>query len=265
MGKHNMWVMACAISAVTVAAGVLQADEARNATDGIQQQWLDAAGRLLTLTDQQKQEIRTIQADCKTKAEPLMKQVMALKHEEYHALTQSLNPEQAKKLPEVLRATWDREGQRMAAALGLNAEQKDRIAKIKEEYHPKCREQFAQKGANTPERLHELRGAFLAALAKELTDEQRVRLPFVLHEEMARMQDKTVREQITKEIAEGLGLNAEQKDQLHKIDQQAETKMEKLLADFKQLHQDEKARVEKVLTAKQREKLQELCSAKARE
>jgi Spy/CpxP family protein refolding chaperone len=250
------------VAATTVA---LRADEKRNPTEGIHQMWLDSAVRELALTDKQKQEVETIQTECRNKAEPLMKQLATLKHEEYQAMRQALTEEQVAKLPDVLRTIWDREGQRMADALGLNKDQRERIAKIKEDYRPKFRELFAQKGEKSAERAHELKAEFLSAIGKELNDEQRVRFPHVLHEEMVRMHEKAAREQCEKEVAEGLGLNAEQKDRLQKIEQQYDPKTDKVLAELKQFHQDEKARLEKILTPAQRTKFQELCKSQARE
>jgi len=265
MRKQGMWLTACTLAVLATATVALRADEKRNTTEGFHQMWLDSLTRELALNDKQKQEIATIQTECQGKAEPLMKQLATLKHEEYQAMRQALTEEQTAKLPDVLRTVWDREGQRIADALGLNKDQRERVAKIKEDYRPKFRELFTQKGEKASERAHELKAEFLTALAKELNDEQRVRFPHVLHEEMARMHEKAAREQCEKEMAEGLGLNAEQKDRFQKIEQQYDPKTDKVLAELKQHVQDEKARLEKVLTPAQRTKFQELCKSKARE
>jgi Spy/CpxP family protein refolding chaperone len=257
--------MACAITAVAVAGVALRADEKRNTTESIHQMWLDATVRELGLNDKQKQEISTIQTECRNKAEPLMKQLSMLKHEEYQEMRGALTEQQLAKLPDVLRTVWDREGQRIADGLGLNKEQRERIEKIKEEHRPKFRELFSQKGEKAADRAHELKAEFLAAIGKELNDEQRVRFPSVLHHEMARMHEKAAREQCEKEVSEGLGLTAEQKEKFQKIEQQFDPKVDKVLAELKQFHQDEKGRLEKVLTPAQRMKFEELCKSRARD
>jgi Spy/CpxP family protein refolding chaperone len=256
--------MACAIAGLTTAAVALRADEKRNATE-IHHLWLDSTVRELGLSDKQKQDVEAIGTDCRAKAEPLMKQMGMLKHEEFQAMRQVLTEEQLAKLPDVLRKTWDHEGQRMADALGLNKEQREHIAKLKEEYRPKFRELFTEKGEKPAERAHELKAQFLSAIGKDLNDGQRVRFPQVLHEEMARMHEKSVREEFAKEFAEGLGLNAEQKDQFRKIEQQFDPKVDKVVAELKQFRQDELARFEKILTPAQRTKYQELCKSQARD
>jgi Spy/CpxP family protein refolding chaperone len=265
MRKHSMWLMAGAISAFILTAGLSRADENKNATGDFHQQWLDAAARKLALSDQQKQEIRDVQTECKTKAEPLFKQMASLKHAEHQAMKQLLSADQVKKIPETLRNAWDKECQHISAALDLSEEQKQRIEKIKEEYRPKFHELYTQQGEKMPERMHELKYQCMTAFGNVLNEEQRVRFPFVLHQEMRRLEEPATREQCEKEITESLGLSAEQKDQVHKIAQQYQPKVDKLLNELNQHFQDEQQRMDKVLTAEQRTKLQELSKAKTRQ
>ena len=164
----------------------------------------------------------------------------------------------ARKLPGVLKASRDKEFEALADKIGLTGEQKKKLEEVREENEKKFREAAAQQGDEGRRQFRELRREFYAAIGKELTDEQRAKLPGVLRTEYHVWRDPEARREFLKGIGDELGLSAEQKEELKKIRSEYNEKTEKPLADLKQLRQDEHAAVDKVLTAEQREKVQEL-------
>jgi predicted nucleic acid-binding Zn-ribbon protein len=106
--------------------------------------------------------------------------------------------------------------------------------------------------------------AFFTAFFRQLTDEQKVAAPFIIEKQMEMQHTKSVREQKQKDIAEGLGLSADQKNQIEKIKSEYEPKIEKQLADLQQQFKNGRNRLVKVLNVEQLTKFEELCKGKAR-
>jgi Spy/CpxP family protein refolding chaperone len=253
---HRIAVLAVAVLAVVAGGGRLTADEPKDK----RHDRLEALATKLGLSDQQKEEIRKVHQDFDKKADPVEHQVWALIHEEREAVRKVLTDEQRAKLPEVIKEFREKMFQTVAGKLDLSKDQKQKIHKIYDEYEPKFRELTAQKDKTeeTHKQFRELRHQFVDAIRSELTDEQRAKLPAVLREEHHLWRNPTARREHLKELADKLGVSADQKEQLQKIYAEFDKKVEKPMAEVKQLHKDEHEAIEKVLTEEQRTKWREL-------
>lgn len=258
---NRLGVMALTLLALA-AGGQLVAEE--KGQPGRRHDRLEALASKLGLSDQQKEEIRKIHADYDKKMDPLEEQLWALHHAEHEAMSKVLTEDQRAKLPEVMKEVMHKELDKMADKLGLTEAQKQKVEKIHEMYAKKFRDLAAQKGENARHKFHELRSEAMATVGKDLNDEQRARLHSVMREEFHRMHDPAVRREHLKAFADKLGLSAEQKEQVQKVHNEYEQKIEKLAEQLKQLHKDEHAAVEKVLTEEQRTKLRELLKSRGR-
>ena len=253
---HRMAVTALAMTALA-AGGWLAADEPK-AAPAKGHDRLDAMAAQLGLNDQQKEEIRKVHADFEPKLADAEHQVWTLHHEEHEAMSKVLNDEQRTKLPGLLKAARDKELDKLADKLGLSADQKKKLEEVREEHEAKFHEAAGRAGEEGRNMYRELRRVFREAIGKELTDEQRAKLPGVLREEYREWRDPATRREHLKAIGEELGLNADQKDQIKKIHEEYDQKTEKPMAELKQLREEEHAAVDKVLTPEQRAKVQEL-------
>jgi Spy/CpxP family protein refolding chaperone len=154
----------------------------------------------------------------------------------------------------------DQELQKIADKLGLTEEQRQKIGKVREEYEKKFHDLAAQKekGEKVHRQFRALRHEFIAAVRPELTDEQRAKLPVILREEHRQWRNPVTRREIFKSIGEKLGVTPEQKEQIKKIRDEYNPKVEPLVTKLKEMHQEEHAAIEKVFTDEQRAKWQEL-------
>jgi len=218
---------------------------------------LDAMAAKLGLTDQQKNDIRTVHAEFDKKLSDAEHQLWTLHHEEHEAMSKVLTDEQRAKVPMVLKAARDKELQAIAAKLGLTDDQTKKLEAVREEHETKFRE-LAAKGEEGRAQFHELRHLFHEAIGKELTDDQRAKLPGVLREEYHEWRDPATRREHLKAICDELGLTTEQKASMKKIHDDFDEKTAKPTAELKQTREEEHAAVDKVLTPEQRTKLQEL-------
>ena len=255
MAWRRMAVTAFAIG-LLAAGGRLAADEPK-AEPAKGHDRLDAMAAKLGLNDQQKEEIRKIHTKFDKTLSDAEHQLWALHHEEHEAMSKVLTDEQRAKLPMVLKAARDKELQTIAGKLGLSDDQKKKLEAVREEHEQKFHE-LAAKGDEGRAQFHELRHVFYEAIGKELTDDQRAKLPGLLREEYHEWRDPATRRDHLKAIGEELGLTAEQKDSMKKIHDDFDQKTAEPAAALTQLREDEHAAVDKVLTADQRTKLQEL-------
>lgn len=259
---RRMAVTAFAIMALAV-GGRLAADEpAKTEPPAKGHDRLDAMAAKLGLTDQQKNDIRTVHAEFDKKLSDAEHQVWTLHHEEREAMSKVLTDEQRTKMPMVLKAARDKELQEIAGKLGLTDDQKKKLEAVREEHEQKFHEAAAQQGDEGRGRYRDLRRVFYEAIGKELTDDQRAKLPGVLREEYQEWRDPATRREHLKAISDELGLTAEQKDSMKKIHDEYDQKTEKPAAELKQLRADERAAVDKVLTDEQRAKVQEMRKAR---
>jgi Spy/CpxP family protein refolding chaperone len=247
--------MAFSALAIVAAAGVFAADPPKT-EPGKGHDRLDVMAAKLGLSDQQKDEIRKVHADFEQKEAAVEHQLWTMRHEEREAIGKVLTDEQRAKVPGLLKAAREKEVQKVEGELGVTDEQKKKLEPILEEYEKKFHE-LAAKGEAGREAFHKERHEFRQAIAKELTDEQRLKLPGVLREEYHQWRDPAARREHLKALADQLGLDDKQREEIKKIHAEFDQKDEPLTAQLKQLHTDEHAAVDKVLTDDQRQKLQE--------
>lgn len=251
--------MACALLALAAGAAQLSAEE-----KGKRHDRLEALAGKLGLNDKQKEEIRGIHQDFDKKADPVEHQLWALHRQEFEALSKVLTDDQRAKLPTILKTHMEKELQAITAQLNLTDDQKQKVAKIREEYEKKFHEQAAQKGEAAHKQFRELRRQFFEEVSTILTDEQRAKLPGVLHEEFHHWRDPAMRREHLKALGEQLGLSADQKEQIKKIHAEHDPQVSKLAAELKQLHKEEHEAIEKVLTEDQRAKFRDLLKGRGR-
>jgi len=240
--------------AIVAAAGVFAADPPK--TEPGKGDRLDVMAAKLGLSDQQKTEIRKAHGDFEKEEVAVEQQLWTLRHEEHEAINKVLTDEQRAKVPGLLKAAREKEVQKVEGELGVTDEQKKKIEPILEEYEPKFHE-LAAKGEASREEFRKERHEFHEAIAKELTDEQRLKLPGVLREEYHQWRDPAAHREHLKALADQLGLDDKQREEVKKIHADFDKKDEPLMAVVKQLREDERAATDKVLNDEQRQKVQE--------
>jgi len=251
-----MVATALAIAALA-AGGRLVADEPKPAEPPAKgHDRLEAMTARLGLDDQQKGQVRAIHTDFDKKTADLEHQVWTLHHEEHQAMSKVLTDDQRAKLPGLLKAARDKELDEIATKLGLSDEQKKKLEAVREDHEKKFHE-LAAKGEEGRAPFHELRRVFHEAIGKELTDDQRAKLPGILREEYTEWRNPEKRREHLKAVGDELGLNDDQRAQLKKIHEEFDQKTKEPLAQLKQAREDEHAAVNKVLTDDQRQKLEQ--------
>lgn len=236
---------------LTAGTGSLSADEQKRDRT-------EALAAKLGLSDQQKAEINKICADHEAKMEPIEHQLWHAHREARAEVHKMLTEEQRTRLPEVIKDERIREIQSVAAKLGLNDEQREQVKKTLMDYQKKFHEVAAEKTDDARKQFHELKHEFFSAVCKELTDEQRIRLPQVLRMEFHHLTNPQVQNEHVKAVEAKLSLSDEQKTQIEKILAECNQKIEKPIAQINELCQEETAAIEKVLTKEQGVKLADI-------
>jgi Spy/CpxP family protein refolding chaperone len=267
MVGHRIAVTAFTILALAVGAGRLAAQEERSKAEGTRPDRLESLAAKLNLNDQQKEEVRKIESDFDRKLDPLEQKLWTLHQEERAAMCKTLTDDQRAKVHEVMRTTWDQELQTIGAKLGLNDEQKERIQKVRQQYEPKFRalmDEKVAKGEAGFRQFRELRAEAHKAMSQVLTDDQRAQLPGILREEFHKWHDAAARREMLNAIADKLGVNQEQREQLQKIQAEYNQQLEQPAAQFKRVRHEEHAAIEKILTPEQRTKLEDMLKIKSK-
>jgi len=246
--------MAFSALALVAAAGVFAADPPK-AEPGKGHSRLDVMAAKLGLSDQQKDEIGKIHTDFDHQQAAVEHQIWTKRHEEHEAIDKVLTKEQHAKAQDLMKAARAKEVEKVESELKVTEEQKKKIEPILEEFEQKFHEAIA-KGEAGREDFHKTRHEFHEAIAKELTDEQRLALPGVMREEYHQWRDPAARREQLKALADQLGLEEKQRDEIKKIHEQFDKDDEPLTAQHKQLHEAERAAVDKVLNDDQRKALQ---------
>lgn len=246
----------CALS--TALTLVLMAGTSSLSADETKRDRTEALAAKLGLNDQQKAEINKIYADLEAKMEPLEHQLWQAHRETRAAVHKLLTDEQRTKFPDVIKEERSREFQSIATKLGLNEEQRERVHKTMMDYHKKFHEVAAQQPDDARKQFRELKHEFLSTVCKELTDEQRIRLPQVLRMEFDHLTNPQLRNEHVKAIESKLSLTDEQKTQVEKILADCTQRIEKPVAQIKALCDEENNAIEKVLTKEQAAKLEEI-------
>jgi Spy/CpxP family protein refolding chaperone len=214
----------------------------------------------LQLDDKQREEIRRIAAAFDVKTSPVEYQRSALHREELQAVKKLLTPAQQALMPQILKALADQQFETAVAPLNLTDEQSAAITKIRAAYAPKFHEVAVAKdnGENQQQRFGELRQQMLKAIRAELTDAQRDKLPLVLGEQQRFWHDPASRRELFTALGETLGVNAEQKDQVRRLQEQYDPRVRAVNVELRKLHQEEHAAIGAVLTDEQRAQWKEL-------
>jgi hypothetical protein len=246
--------------AALVMIGPLQGDEPKASSRG--HCVLNALAQKLGLSDEQIKQVRHLHDAYDKKSEPLREEISKLRHEQHQAIKEVLTEQQRAEMPTVMHAEVKKALQEVASKLGLSEEQQQKAQKIAKEYQAKCDEVMKEK---TPDhaRMHALKIEGFEAFCGVLTDEQRVKLPGVLKEEMEIWHTPNAQGNLRSDIADRLQLSADQRKSIEKICSEFGPKIEKKKEQFRQIWKDEHAAVEKVLTEAQRTQFRELLKTSA--
>jgi hypothetical protein len=168
-------------------AKVLTEDQRRKVPEVLKKFWdkeWQTIGQELGLSDEQKQQIQKLRESYHKKfhelaaqaGEKAQFQMRELRHEFFGAVRQQMTEEQRVKLPGVLHDEFQKMREPVARRdhlkaigdeLGLNAEQRDRLDKICQEYQQKTQE--------IEQRLHQLSQEERKAFENILNDQQRAK------------------------------------------------------------------------------------------
>jgi len=248
------------LSLLTVAAAERLAaqDEPRSKDESRGRSELaEGLAKRLGLSAEQKAKMDKICADYEAKEDAIEGRLWPVYQEKFQAMNKELTEEQRAKLPEALRAARQNTWANFHRMLGLNREQEERMQKIHEEYAPQFRKLAEAKDVK-PADILRLRHQELAALGKELTEEQRARLPLIIVEEIPRWHSPEFHQEQVKIIQDKLGLSDEQKERMRKIHDEYASKTKEQGEEIRKLFKAECGAMEGTLTEAQRNKLEEL-------
>ena len=139
----------------------------------------------------------------------------------------------------------------MAVRLGLNEKQKEQIHKIHDEYAAKFMKVAHEKSEKSAEEFRKLKHEELGAICHELTPEQRLEMPGVLHREIRHWHHHATWRKHMKEVADELGLSEDQRSQIKKIHEEFEPKIKEQVNQLHHLFKEEHKEMEKVFTKEQ--------------
>ena len=256
MVMHRVFGLALAGLILVAGLGRLSAEESRSKLPGRLGMLADRLG----LSEEQADKVKKIHQEFDEKEDPLEQKIASLHREEHQAMARVLTEEQRAKVPEAMKAAWQRVWARLDKKLGLTDEQAERVQKIHDEYGPKFHELAESKAAKGSD-YRRLRHQEFQAIRKELTEEQRAKLPGAVREEFHRYRGTEAREQALREAGEKLGLNEEQKEKLQKVREEYAPKVKEQVSELRKLHREEREAVEGVLSAEQKTKFQEMLKA----
>lgn len=256
---QRLGVLTVATLALAASVSRLAAEEPQ-ADTGKKHDRVEMLAKRLGLDEKQQEQIKKIREDYDKKTDPIEHKLWALHHEEHEAVHKVLTDDQRTKLAEGLKEMREKEFDTLATKLGLSAEQKKKIGKIREEYETKFHELHAskEKGESVHKQFRELRHQFLDAVRPELTDDQRAKLPVLMREEHHHWRNPVARHEHLKAVFDKLDLSADQKEKVKKIHDEYDPKIKEEATQVKQLHHEEHEAMEKVFTAEQRTKWQEM-------
>lgn len=218
----------------------------------------------LGLNNQQTEQIRNIYADFDGKMDPVEDQLWMAHHEARSELQKLLNDEQRAKATQVLKEEKERQLRSVATKVGLTDQQWKQVENTLAQYENKFKELASQKPEDARKQFRELKHEMCASVGQELNDEERIRLQGVIREEFQQWQQPGFRREHVRAIEDKLGLTAAQKTQADKVVADCERATEKPLAHLKELSQQRREAVDKVLTNEQRTKLEQIMKSRGR-
>jgi hypothetical protein len=254
MASHRLLVTA--VTALALAAGTSRAyaDE----FSGKDRERLTAWAAKLGLNQQQQERIHKVCNEFAERAEPVEEQLWKLHHEEFDQVKGVLTPDQRDKLPAASKAEMTKECRMISEKLGLTEDQREKIARIREEYEPKFKEFCGQSSETGRRKMRELRSEFFADIRRVLNDDQKAKFFGVLRHEFNQWRDPLARHEHLEALAGQLGLSGEQRSEIQKIHAEYRPKIQRLAMQFKEICNEERSAISKELTDDQRSKAHEM-------
>jgi len=215
----------------------------------------------LGFTPEQKEQVAKICDESEQKFAPVCEKLWTLHCQHGQAVLQILTEEQRGKLPEVMKGERKKMLDQFATKLEFNDAQKKEAERICNDYAPKYQQLADQNDSKKGEKFQELKFAQLEEFCKILTDDQRVKLPMLIREEMQDGRTPSAKSEYRNNIAEQLGLNDDQKTRLDKVCDEFAPKIDEQKTQIRQLFKDKHAAISKILTEQQRTKFEEFVKA----
>jgi hypothetical protein len=222
---------------------------------------LNAFATKLSLNAEQKEQFAKICSESEVKAAPVCEKMWKIHCEHHEAMLQILSTEQRAKLPEVIKAERAKVLDNFTKKLELTAEQRKQAETICTDYEAKYPKHSDRNDPAKVKQYHELKAAQFEEFCKILTDDQRVKLPVLILEELQNGRTMTSKSEIRASLDEKLGLDAEQKTRCDKVCDLYAPKIDEQKAQMLQICKDTQAAIEKVLNETQRTKFQEFVKA----
>jgi len=244
---------AMAAATATLMIGAMRVDAQERKHDCVA-----ALSAKLGLDERQAKEISSIHADFDKKMDAAEEQIWTAKHAARAEFMKVLTDAQRAQLPDVMKAEWEKQERKIADKIGLNDKQRKEVERTWAQFGTKFKELADRSPTNVGQQFNELKHSLFTAIAGELTDEQLIKLHGVMREEFHQWRQPAFQREHVKAIEDKLGLNADQRAQADKIVAQCERNTAKPLEQLKELMDQERAAVDKTLTAEQRTKLNQL-------
>jgi hypothetical protein len=236
---------------------VRAADEAKPGGECI----LNAFATKLGLDADQKTRIQRIHTDFEQRAAPVCQQIMKLHVDHTQAVLQILSPEQKLQLPVVMKEERHKMLDQAATKLELTEDQKKQAVKICDETAAKFKSFAESEDGKRPEKFQAFKNERLEAFCAILTDDQRVKLPALLQEEMQAGRTPSAKSEIRKAMADKLGLDADQQQRLDKASDEFAGKIDEQKATIRKMCKEKRDSIEKVLKEDQKLKFRQFVRA----
>jgi hypothetical protein len=254
MASHRLVVTALTALALVAGTSRLYADQA----SGGDRERLTAWASKLGLNQQQQERIHKICNEFAERAEPVEEQLWKTCHESFDQVKGVLTQEQRAKLAAGIKAAMTKECRMLGEKMGLTEDQREKVAKIREEFEPRFQEVCTQGTEAARKQMRELRSEFFGEIRRVFNDDQKSKLFGVLRQEFHQLRDPVARHEHLEAVAEQLGLTPEQKSQVQKIHAEYRPKIERLATQLKEICHEERTSISKELTDEQRTKAHEM-------
>lgn len=254
MSCFRLTIVALLATASLPAAGRLAADVNKPKGNCI----VDAFAAKLGMTPEQKQELQKVSADSEQKAAPVCERIWKLHCEHHQAVLQILSPDQKAELPAVMKAEKAKMQKHFATKLELSEEQKKQAAKICDESTAKFEQLADVEESKRSEKFQAVKNEQFEAFCQILTEDQRVKLPALMQEEMQSGRTPSAKSEIRNAIVEKLKLTDDQATRLDKVCTDFATKIDEQKTQMRQVCKDKQVAMEKILTDEQKVKFQQI-------
>lgn len=221
---------------------------------------LDAFAKKLEFTPEQKTQVAAIHEDAEKKLAPLCESIWLLHWTHHQNVLQILSAEQRNELPNIVKAERTRMLKQFSDKLALTDDQKAAVEKMCNEYGPKF-QQLDPKDPKVSEKFQSLKSEHFEAFCRILTDDQRVKLPALIQEELQAGRTPSSKSELRNAMVEKLGLTDDQKQRLDKVCDEYATKIEEQKTRIRDLCKEKQAAIEKVLTEPQRTRFRDYVKA----